>query len=190
MDKLSPPAANLIGRFIRDRRANAAIEFAFVVPLMLALFFGTVEFSSAIAASRKVTLIARTMSDLVSQSSSVTANDLTNFNTTGQAIMTPFPLTDLKTRVSEIYVDPATLKGKVIWSKGSGLADLAANSSISVPTALRIGGTYLIFSEVKYKYVPTVGYMMDKAGVPLNDQTYTRPRVSLCVLYNATACGT
>jgi len=190
MDKLSLHSANLVGRFIGDRRANAAIEFAFIVPLMLALFFGMVEFSSGVAASRKVTLVARTMSDLVSQSSSVTDNDITNFNTTGKAIMNPFSLTSLNTRVTEIYVDPATLNGKVIWSKGSGMADRVANSSINLPTALQIGGTYLIYSEVSYKYVPAVGYMMAKAGVSLSDQTYTRPRISLCVLYNASVCGT
>ena len=42
--------------------------FAFIVPLMLVMFFGTVEFSSAVAVDRKVTLIARTLSDLTSQS--------------------------------------------------------------------------------------------------------------------------
>jgi len=181
---------NLLGRFIRDDSGNAAVEFAFVVPLMLTLFFGMVEFSSGVAANRKVTLIARTMSDLVSQSSSVTDTDLTNFGTTGKAIMNPYPLTTLQTRVTEIYVDPTTLAGKVIWSKGSGMADRAANSSITVPTALQIGGTYLIYSEVNYQYVPAVGYVMAKAGVALSDNTYTRPRVSLCVLYNTTVCGT
>ena len=47
MNKFFSGAANAIRRFIRDNSGNAAIEFAFVVPLMLALFFGTVEFSSA-----------------------------------------------------------------------------------------------------------------------------------------------
>lgn len=181
---------NVIGRFMRDHRANAAVEFAFIVPLMLTMFFGMVEFSSAVAASRKVTLIARTMSDLVSQSSTVTSTDLTNFGTTGNAIMNPYPLTGLQTRVTEIYIDPATLNGKVIWSKGSGMADRAANSAITVPTALQIGGTYLIYSEVNYQYVPAVGYIMAAAGVALSDYTYTRPRISLCVLYNTTVCGT
>ena len=190
MGKLSLHTGSLIGRFMRDRRANAAVEFAFIVPLMLTLFFGTVEFSSGIAANRKVTLVARTLSDLVSQSSSVTDNDLTNFGTTGKAIMNPFPLTDLKTRVSEIYIDPNTLTGKVIWSKGSGMTDRATNSAITVPTGLQIGGTYLIYSEVSYKYVPAVGYVMAKAGVSLSDQTFTRPRISLCVLYIATTCAT
>lgn len=178
---------NLIGYFIHDRRGNAAVEFAFIVPLMLTLFFGTVEFSSGVAASRKVTLVARTLSDLTSQSSCVTDTDLTNFSTTGKAIMNPLPLANLQTRVSEIYIDPSTLSGKVIWSKGSGMADRSANSSIAVPTALQIGSTYLIYSEVSYTYVPAVGYVMAKAGIVLNDQTYTRPRLSLNVNYNGSS---
>ena len=188
MGKLSLYAAGLIGRFGRDRRGNAAVEFAVVVPLMLTLFFGTVEFSSGVAASRKVTLIARTMSDLVSQSSSVTSTDLTNFRTTGDAVMYPFPLTDLKTRVSQIYVDPATLTAKVKWSKGS--APRGIGTTVSIPTALQIGGTYLIYSEVNYKYVPAVGYVMAKTGITLSDFTFTRPRQSTCVLYSQTVCPT
>jgi Flp pilus assembly protein TadG len=192
MGKLSLCRENLIGRFIRDSRANAAVEFAFILPLMLTMFFGTVEFSSALSANRKVTLVARTLSDLVSQSSSVTDTDLTNFGTTGRAIMNPFPLnTNYKTRVSEIYIDPNTMTGKVIWSKGTGgYPDRAANSSVTVPTALNIGGTYLIYSEVGYQYVPAVGYVMSMTGVALSDTTYTRPRISLCVLYGTQACGT
>ena len=38
-----------------------------IVPLMLVMFFGTVEFSSGVAVDRKVTLMARTLSDLTSQ---------------------------------------------------------------------------------------------------------------------------
>jgi Flp pilus assembly protein TadG len=190
MGKLSLDKGNLIDRFMRDRRANAAIEFSFIVPLMLGMFFATVEFSSAIAAKGKVTLVTRTLSDLVSQSSAVTDLDITNFNTTGQAIMNPLPLAQLKTRVSEIYIDPATLSGKVIWSKGSGMLDYPPNSTIVVPTALQIAGTYLIYSEVSYKYIPAVGYVTDKAGVDLADQTFTRPRVSFCVLKGTSVCGT
>jgi len=190
MCKLRLRFAGRIAGFLHDCRANAGVEFAVIVPLMLTMFFGSVEFSSGIAASRKVTLIARTMSDLVSQSSSVTTTDLTNFRTTGEAIMNPLPLANLTTRVSEIYIDPATLSGKVIWSKGAGIADRPANSSITVPTALQVAGTYLIYSEVTYRYVPAVGYVMAKAGISLSDQTFTRPRVSLCVLYNTAVCGT
>ena len=192
MNKLLPGAANRFGRFIRDRRGNAAVEFAFIVPLMLALFFGTVEFSSAVSAQRKVVLAARTMSDLVSQSSVVDDNDLTNFYSAAKAIMYPFPTApDFKVRITSLYVDPTTKIGKPRWSMawGSGLTKLTSSDNVTLPTALQIGDTYLVYAEVKYKYVPAVGYMMDKMGKQLDDNTYTRPRQSLCTKYPATATG-
>ncbi len=52
---------NLVSRFLRERDANAAVEFAFIVPLMLTLFFGMVEFSSGYAAQRKVAIATRNL---------------------------------------------------------------------------------------------------------------------------------
>ena len=66
-------------RFIAAQRGVAAIEFAMIVPIMLVLFFGTVEFSSGVAVDRKVTLVARTLADLASQYTSVATTDTANF---------------------------------------------------------------------------------------------------------------
>ena len=90
MQKMSLRIRSLIAGFARNDRGSAAVEFAVIVPIMLTLFFGVVEFSSGIAVDRKVTLVARTMSDLTSQSTTVTDTDLANFTTTGKAIMTPY----------------------------------------------------------------------------------------------------
>ena len=53
---------------------------------------------------------------------------------------------------------------------------------MAIPTALQVGGTYLIYSEVNYNYVPTVGYVL-KNSITLSDFTFTRPRQSICVMY-------
>ena len=50
---------------------------------------------------------------------------------------------------------PGTLVARVQWSKGS--AARATGSTITIPAALKVDGTYLIFSEVSYRYVPAVG---------------------------------
>ncbi len=181
-------ALGRIRSFLRNRRASVAVEFAVIVPTMFTMYFGMQEFSSGVAVNRKVTLVARTMSDLVSQSSTVTDTDLTNFTTTAKAIMTPYSSTPLNTTVSELYIDPTTHTAKVKWSKGS--APRGVGTTVTIPTALNIDGTYLIYSEVNYLYVPVVGYIMAKAGITLSDFTYTRPRQSLCVLYGTTVCPT
>src|ERR1700734_3095906 len=79
---------------IGDCRGIAATEFAVIVPLMLVMFFGTVEFSSGVAVDRKVTLVARTLSDLTSQSvATVTDGYLQNVFTASISIMYPYVAT-------------------------------------------------------------------------------------------------
>jgi Flp pilus assembly protein TadG len=172
----------------QDCRGIAATEFAIVLPIMLIAFFGTVEFCSAVAVDRKIGIMARTLSDLTSQNTSVNDAQLTNIFNASTQIMTPYTTTPLQSTISELYVDPNTLIARVQWSQGVNTR--ATGSTVAIPTALKIAGTYLIYSEVKYQYVPTVGYVMAKAGIALSDLSYTRPRQSVCVMYNTSVCPT
>ncbi len=174
-------------KMLADRSGVAATEFAVIVPVMLVMFFGTVEFSSGVAVDRKVTLMARTLSDLTSQSVAVNDTDLTGFFAASRGIMTPYPSAPTRSTISELYVVPGTLVVKVQWSKGD--LPRAAGSTITIPAELKVGGTYLIFSEVGYRYVPAVGMVMAPAGVDLTDVAYTRPRQSTCVIYPTPSSG-
>jgi len=146
---VSPPlAATLVND--RSKRTGSlfgpATEFAVIVPLMLVMFFGTVEFSSGVAVDRKDTLMARTLANLTSQSRSVADTDLTNFFNASNGIMTPYSAAPIQGTITELYVDPSSLQARVQWSQGS--APRATGSNVTIPTALATGGTYLIFSEV------------------------------------------
>ena len=172
-----------------NRRGLAAVEFAFILPVMMVMLFGTVEFSSAIAIDRKVTLMARTLSDLTSQATTVASSDLTNFFAASTGIMTPYPTTPsgtLKSTITQIYVDNS-LAAKVKWSQGDEA--LTVGDPVTVPTPLAVADTYLIYSQVKYKYVPTVGYVLAKAGITMTDSAFTRPRQSKCVNFPDSSHG-
>ena len=180
-------------RMLRDRSGIAATEFAVIVPVMLVMFFGTVEFSSGVAVYRKVTLVTRTLSDLTSQSSTaMDDNYLKDIFTASIAMLTPYSPTPTNATLSEIYVDSNKV-AKIQWSKpaiiASGVAQLTTSSrvageTVTLPSQLLVKQTYLIFSEVSYLYTPTVGYVMGKTGVTLSDDAYTRPRQVSCVIYN------
>ena len=172
----------------QDCRGVAATEFAIVIPIMLIAFFGTVEFCSAVAVDRKVGIMARTLSDLTSQNTSVNDAQLTNIFDASTQIMSPYSTTPLQSTISELYVDPNSLVARVQWSKGAN--PRATSSTVAIPTALKVPGAYMIYSEVKYQYVPTVGYVMAKTGIALSDLSYTRPRQSVCVMYNTSVCPT
>jgi Flp pilus assembly protein TadG len=176
----------------RDDRGNAAVEFALIVPLMLVLFFGTVEFSSAVAVNRKISMVTQELADMAARYTSVNDTDMTNFGIIGDAMLTPYSATPLKATITEIYIDPATGAGRAQWSKGD--VPRGPGSPVPVPANLIakdasnkvIANQYLIFTETSYVYTPAVGYVMGSAGVTLSDKAYTRPRVTACVLYNQT----
>lgn len=180
---------------LKDRSGLAAIEFALIFPMMVAMCYGVIEFSSAISVDRKATQVARMLSDLTSQSISVADADLLSFGETAKAILTPFPPAPLESSVTEVYVDSVTAVAKVQWSKGltisaTGVVSIAATAPynkgdvVVLPADLiKAKGTYVIWSKVKYTYVPAIGYMMSKTGITFNDASFTRPRLQLCVIY-------
>ncbi|MGP9810091.1 TadE/TadG family type IV pilus assembly protein [Rhodopseudomonas sp. NSM] len=188
------------GRLAKDRSGIAATEFAFIVPLMLLMFFATVELSAGIAIDRKVTLVSRTLSDLVSQATKVTDSDLQNVFAASYGVLTPYPTNTATATISEVYVNNAGV-AKVQWSKAATVvqtdngatATLTTSSrkkgdTITIPNGLKVANTYLILSEVTYKYEPAVGYFVPKFD--LDDESYTRPRQSTCVLYDTSSCPT
>jgi Flp pilus assembly protein TadG len=99
-----------------DNSGIAAVEFAMVVPLMLVLFFGTVEFSSALAIDRKVTIMSRTLSDLTSQNISITDAQAMLFSTPAPASRRRIP-SPVNSTHPELCVDPH--EGHAQWSKGA-----------------------------------------------------------------------
>jgi Flp pilus assembly protein TadG len=165
-----------VGQLAGDEQGISAVEFALLLPLMVALYLGVVEISQAIGASRKVTLTTRTVADLVSQVSSVNNTDMTNSLNAASTVMAPFSSSNLKVVVTSVTID-STGKATVAWSDTLNGTARSKGSTVTLPTALNIANTSLIWSEVQYSYKPVVGYYIT-GTLTLKDQIYMRPRLS------------
>jgi len=178
-------------RFLRDKRGVAALEFALIVPLMLTMYLGTIEISTAIAVNRKVSRVASTIADLVTQQDEVNKDKLDNILEIGEAVLFPYDSRKPDIWITAINVDSSYPEGgKVAWSrrydKGSFQEGLGDDEDTYVPTDLRIDGTFLVRVDAKLDYAPvvnwligeTIGTVKNGVGVlEMSERYFLRPRL-------------
>ena len=154
------PAPRLLARFARDRRAVAAVEFALLLPVMMVMYLGVAEVARAVANSRKVAQLARTLADLTSRGS-VTAASMDDIIAAKTPVLAPFDAAGARIVVSSIgvYGSGSSVTAKVCSSKasGSGATALARNAPASVPAGYETAGLRFIRADVAMDYTPILG---------------------------------
>ncbi len=95
-------------RMLRDGGGVAAVEFALILPLMLLLYVGVIDVTRYVIASRKLSQLSRTVSDLVSQqptaSGSISIAGLSNIFAASSAVMAPYPTGTVTLTVSAVDI--------------------------------------------------------------------------------------
>jgi Flp pilus assembly protein TadG len=167
-------------RDFRDGSQGAAgVEFALILPFALVLFTGAVTYGNAIALDRKVTLTARTVTDLVTQYQSISKADLQSLlDGATSAIVQPYSASPLRMTVSQVTVNAAGV-ATIAWTQSTtnGVEDLHHPGDIitTMPTQIDKPNASYIWGEVGYTYTPSIGYQVTGPLV-LTDQTFMSPR--------------
>jgi Flp pilus assembly protein TadG len=184
----------------RDARATAAVEAALILPVALTMFALLLYGAEAFAVQRKVTLTARTVTDLVTQAaptvmnsgaSVVVAASIDPLLNVSSSVLTPYSNANLAMVVSEVLVNSDETTAVVQWSEPcpnttclstTGAAVRPNGQTITLPTGLGTGqkGTYLILGEVSYNYTPLSLYT-PAAALLLKDAIYLTPRQSTSI---------
>src|SRR5580698_5860695 len=102
-------------RFLKAKDGLAAIEFAFIAPVMGTMLLGTIEISQALECHQKVTMVASSAADLVAQTTTVSTTQMTDIFNASTAIVYPFTLSSTKIVISSVLSDGAG-NGTVAWS--------------------------------------------------------------------------
>jgi Flp pilus assembly protein TadG len=176
-------------RIVTNTRGAAAAEFALITPAILSVFLGTAELSQGVAIDRKVTITARSLSDLVAQSTTISDTDMTNIFNAATAILMPYSTSTLKARVSAVNID-ASGNATIGWSSHSNWTAYTPGTAATIPTALKMPNSQLIWGEISYGYTPPVAKYIS-GTLNLTDQFFARPRQSstVCRPPTVTVCS-
>jgi Flp pilus assembly protein TadG len=165
----------ICGRFAKSTRGVAAVEFAMVLPVLSVLFLASFDGGQAIAVYMKVRAASYALAAIANQYAVINDAAMSGIFTATADVLAPFPTTPLALTVSGITIG-ATGNATVTWSSTQGGTARAVSSPITVPTKLDIPNTFLVFSEVSYKYTPMFGYFNNSTAISLSDNLYVAPR--------------
>lgn len=184
-------------RLLRDRRGVAALEFALIAPLLLSMYFVTMEVAQAIETNKKVGRTGSMVADLITQQQSITKAEVEAIMTIGTSTVQPYNRSKPTIEITAIQItDETTPKVKVVWSRkmvdGAFLAGLTKDTITTVPAALKVKGTFLIRVESSLSYKPVItwaaankkplGLAAAFDGISMKETYHLRPRMSPTVV--------
>lgn len=167
-------------RLIGDRRGIAAVEFALLLPLMLTLYIGGNEISVAFSTYRLVDLTANTVTNLVTQYSTISASEtMPDILNASVQVMYPNPSANVQVVVSLISIDS---KGKatVTWSQTLHGTARPTGQVVTVPSQLDIANTSLVLGETTYAYNAVIDFL-NLGTFNLYSSIYMVPRASTTI---------
>ncbi|MEZ5923527.1 MAG: TadE/TadG family type IV pilus assembly protein [Hyphomicrobiaceae bacterium] len=165
-----------------DKGGFAAVEFAMVVPIMVVLFLGAVEFSLALSYDRRITAISSATADLVAQEEEVDSAYLDDVMQIANGLLPPdADISKLDIKLVSVVAD-ADSNVTVAWSYNrTGGEPYAENSAYNdLPADLVEPLTSVVVAEVSYTYNPPVGHFIT-GDIGLSERFFLRPRKSLQV---------
>jgi Flp pilus assembly protein TadG len=164
-------------RFGSSEQGVSMLEFVLVFPIMILLFIALVEFGEAFSINRKISNAASTVSDLVSQESSVTNVELQDIATIADELVKPYRTAPLTLRIISVEAD-AQNRTTVAWTYPAG--GPAVGSAYALPRPqMTEANSSLIVAQTSYDFTPSIGYFI--GSITLNGVGYFRPRVTRVV---------
>jgi Flp pilus assembly protein TadG len=167
-----------------DRSGVAALEMMLSVPLLLAVLLGGVEVTRYILVTQKLEKVAVTLSDVATQSESITISQLDQIIFAAGQVMQPYPFGDNGYVIISSVTKSGSSNPVVNWQyKGGGTWTQQSQVGITGTAAsLPAGFTMdnqenVIISEVYYNFQPMFGSNIFPTNFTIYKTGFFRPRL-------------
>jgi Flp pilus assembly protein TadG len=166
---MRPLRSSRLGRHLAGlwaaRSGASAIEFAFLAPVLIALYIGSFEITKAAGA----------VADIVARQSSVDKAFLSEMVDAAEATIAPDHTDGLTLKITGVTIDSAG-NAKVLWSwDDAGTVPYVKGSAVTVPDDMRTPSSFLIHAEVSLPHTLLL-FAASDASVERNVRTITLTR--------------
>ena len=171
-----------LGDVRRSTSGVAAMEFALILPILLALIIGTVEVGRLLIVTQKLQNGTFIVADLAARDETLTADQLDMMFLAFDSLIEPFDFaSDGQAIISSVTAD-AMGDPMINWQR-TGAGSLDVESEIGVPggaatlpdVLTMVPGETLIVAETHFQYAPI--FSVSGGGNMLSKYAYVRPRL-------------
>jgi len=171
---------DLISALKRADSGIAATEFAMLLPVLVLLFFGLVESSTAMTVNRKVAIAANTLGDLVAQSEEIQESEVDDLFAGVMEIVRPHDPTGMVLRLVSVVLDEDG-DPVVHWSRDNNGTEPYSEdqdyTKLSDDTIITSAAS-LVIVEMTYTYRPSITKHILDTPIVFNRQTVRWPRLT------------
>lgn len=164
-----------------DRRGIAAIEFAFIAPIIVLVLLASVDSVFALTAKRKMALATHTIADLTARLEDASDGDIVAIGKLGRLIMTPFDVTESRIWITHAQVngDGATADVAFSEAQGPGATPIQNGSTVNLPSELT-PGAWVAIIRTELPYSTLLGFLEtligDNITFTLSEEAYFQTR--------------
>ena len=177
----------------------AAVEFAYLLPVLIMMTYGVIEASRAVMMHKRFQRSVAMVGDLVAREETIGNNtssakaQMDGIMKAAETVMRPYDISTLKVGVTAVQADPNNASiTKVAWSYPyKSYPVLACSATKAMPAAGMITkGNSAILVEAEYTYKPILTNLVPgfKLSVVWKDQIAHAPR-SRCPDYAGKNCA-
>jgi Flp pilus assembly protein TadG len=167
---------------LRDRAGVTAMEFALVLPILVILGVGTIEFGRMLLLSQKLQNGTFVLADLAARDKTLSADQLDDIFLALENVVQPFEFAGSGIAIVSSVSGTSSGATRVNWQR-TGAGDFEATSTVgttggpaALPAMLEVDeGETIIVAEVFYDFEPLYG-IAASANV-LHKIAYVRPRL-------------
>jgi Flp pilus assembly protein TadG len=168
---------NFAARWGRCEEGLAALEAAYIFPVLLVLLLGTFDLGNGILASQKAIRASQVTADLVTRNIVARSSDIDEAIEAGRLALSPFPTDSYGVDIISIRFDSAA-RASIAWRETRNMASsdgiLQRVESLAEPN----GGIMVVV--VEYLFEPAfAGFVVGE--IPIQEVAFSRGRKSAVV---------